>query len=79
MGDDTRTLHRVTAHLLLHIGNITADPLDEPVKLRHLIPGVFEVIPMPSSCQLQFLDLVFRGRKVMMRQGEKGSWAISVH
>lgn len=56
-----KTLTReVAAHLLLYIRNLTPDPLDEPVQLRHLVLGVFEVITVPACCQLQLLDLVSR-------------------
>lgn len=48
----------VTAHLLLHVSDITADPLDKPVQLQHLIPGVFQVVPLAASCKLQLLDLM---------------------
>lgn len=51
-------LGEVAAHLLLYTRNLTPDPLDEPVQLRHLVLGVFEVITMPAYCQLQLLDLV---------------------
>ena len=50
----------VAAHLLLYIRNLTPDPLDEPIQFRYLVPGVFEVISMLASRQLQFLDLVFQ-------------------
>ena len=63
-----RALCGLAAHLLLHICNLTADPLDEPVQFQHLVLGVFEVVPMPAGRQLQLLDLVSRERKLVMRQ-----------
>ena len=63
-----RALCGLAAHLLLHVCNLTADPLDEPVQFQHLVLGVFEVIPMPAGRQLQLLDLVSRDRKLVMRQ-----------
>lgn len=54
-------LLQVTAHLLLHVSDITVDPLDKP-QLRHLIPAVLQIIPMAASRQLQLPDLVSQRR-----------------
>lgn len=60
-------LLQVTAHLLLHVSDITADPLGKPVQLRRLIPAVLQIVPMAASHQLQLLDLVSQSRKMGMR------------
>lgn len=45
-------------HLLLHVSDVTADPLDKPVQLQHLTPDVFQAVSVAASHQLQLLDLV---------------------